>query len=198
MKDFITLSHEEMHVVSIPPTFQPKLSRPLFLFPLFKTGKKIQMAKTTWTSPSIRQTQGSGIQQISHLLMPRKPCNGKNSGDLRNHVFRSFLAPVLRVFSYHLRYWSYSGDLRYLSSTWVFPKIGVPQNGWFIMEIPIKMEDLGGTIILGNTHIASTVPYLGNWWEISLHRWLQIRFHWSVTATTWLRVKRQNRVVRHM
>ncbi len=25
---------------------------------------------------------------------------------------------------------------------WVFPKIGVPQNGWFIMENPIKMHDL--------------------------------------------------------
>ena len=26
---------------------------------------------------------------------------------------------------------------------WVFPKIGVPQNGWFIRENSIKMDDLG-------------------------------------------------------
>ena len=29
-------------------------------------------------------------------------------------------------------------------ATWVFPKIGVPQNGWFIMENHIKVDDLGG------------------------------------------------------
>ena len=28
---------------------------------------------------------------------------------------------------------------RHPISIWVFPKIGVPQNGWFIMENPIKM-----------------------------------------------------------
>ena len=36
---------------------------------------------------------------------------------------------------------------------WMFPKIGVPQNGWFIMENLMKMDDLWGTPIFGNTHM---------------------------------------------
>ena len=32
---------------------------------------------------------------------------------------------------------------------WVFPKIGVPQNGWFIMKNPIKMYDFGVPLFLG-------------------------------------------------
>ena len=31
---------------------------------------------------------------------------------------------------------------------WVFPKIGVPQNGWFVVENPIQMHDLGVPLFL--------------------------------------------------
>ncbi len=30
----------------------------------------------------------------------------------------------------------------------MFPKIGVPKNGWFKMENPIKMDDLGVSLFL--------------------------------------------------
>ena len=41
---------------------------------------------------------------------------------------------------------------------WVFPKIGVPQNGWFIMENPIKMNDLG-VLPFPETPIWSYCPF---------------------------------------
>ena len=54
------------------------------------------------------------------------------------------------------------GKLRQLGSSkkksrkiWVFPKIGVPQNGWFMINgKPYLKGWFGGTTIFGNIHIA--------------------------------------------
>ena len=54
---------------------------------------------------------------------------------------------------------------------WVFPKIGIPQNGWFISENPIKMDDLGVPLFFGN-----------NWkhpYGVTIRRYFVFAISWS-------------------
>ena len=43
----------------------------------------------------------------------------------------------------------------------MFPKIGVPQNGWFIMGNPIKMDELGVPLFLETPISAPSLPFSG-------------------------------------
>ena len=53
---------------------------------------------------------------------------------------------------------------------WLFPKIGVPQNGWFIMENPLKWMLWGFSHIFGNTQTVFCVGKCPKVWAGSLQK----------------------------
>ena len=99
-------------------------------------------------------------QQIIHKYKPiislhtfvKRQKRSKNS----LHIRTPAIQPGTLSFQLH------KGWIWMKKTIWVFPKIVVPQNGWFIRENPIKMDDLRVPLFL-ETPISNQLEFSGHY-----------------------------------
>ena len=67
----------------------------------------------------------------------------KDSGGKKNGKKPTYTKKVVVFKGFRKQKWTSKEIGHGFCHIWGFPKIGVPQNGWFIMENLIKLDDLG-------------------------------------------------------
>ncbi len=115
---------------------------------------KVQRKNDTSLFVSLRQNAGS--------FCLAKPCFFLEALKCDSIVVWFCMGSTMRFITilrqhFLLKYLWFSISKCFFLNKSVFPKIGVPPNGWFIMENPIKMEDLGVLGTFGNTQIFNRV-----------------------------------------
>ena len=128
------------------------------------------------TEPGLHcQEDGNGITYLSEI-------SGRSTATSRSVSLRKVTKMWLE--NVHMN--------RHVASIWVFPKIGVPQNGWFIMENPIKMEDFLKGILFAQDFLLqpfrrltiNSKDLLPRFFAIETLEWDPLPFHWWDLAAT--------------